>query len=154
MSKKNRFLAVAAVCVLVAGAASVYLPAQLGRLCCINGKYEGWQVNDLKPNCPRPVKEAFTMTISQQRGCGAGLKGTVIDSAGTVNNWTGTLAPGLRGCCRLEGKFLTPGGNTVIFMGTICRNAVTGKWQAKGTWEEIGSTDPCRGKGTWQMKQI
>lgn len=154
MSKKNRFLAAAAVFVFVAAVASVSLPAQLGKLCCINGKYEGWQINYAKPNCPKPAKENFTMTIDQERGCGSALKGTVIDSAGTVNNWTGKLATALRGCCKLEGKFLTPSGNTVVFKGTICRVALGGKWQAKGTWEEIGSTDPCRGSGTWQMSQI
>ncbi len=154
MSKKHRFLAAAAVAVLLAGAAAIYLPAQLGRLCCINGKYEGWQINTAKPNCPKPVKETFVMVVDQERGCGPALKGTITDAAGTVNNWTGTLAPGLRGCCKLEGTFLTPSGNTVVFKGTICRPAIGGKWQAKGTWEEIGSSDPCRGSGTWEMKQI
>lgn len=154
MTKKTKCLAIAAAFVLVAGAMSVSLPAQLGKLCCISGNYEGWQVNTAKPNCPKPLKEKFAMVISQDRGCGAGLKGTITDAAGTVNDWTGTLAPGLRGCCKLEGKFLTPSGNTVVFKGTICRPALGGKWQAKGTWEEIGSTDPCRGSGTWQMSQI
>lgn len=129
------------------------LPAQALKLCCVAGKYEGYQVPVAKPNCPAPEKQKFTMVIEQDRSCGPKLKGTVLDAAGTLSNWTGTLARGLRGCCKLEGSFLTPGGNTVKFRGTICRNAL-GKWQANGTWEEIGASDPCKAGGTWQMSQI
>lgn len=153
MSKKRTIMRIAFLFVFIAGAAVVALPAQARKLCCVAGKYEGFQVNYGKPNCPKPEREKFVMVIEQERGCGAGIKGTVSDSSGTVNNWTGTLAPGLGGCCKLEGSFLTPSGHTVKFKGTICRTAL-GKWKAKGTWEEIGSTDPCRGSGTWQMTQV
>jgi hypothetical protein len=127
---------------------SAQAPAK--KLCCVAGEYKGFQINYAKPNCPRPVKETFTMVVKQTIDCGADLKGTVTDSAGTVSNWTGTLSRAmLRGCCQLEGSFETPGGNPVKFKGTICMK--DGKWHAEGTWEEIGSTDPCRGAGTWQM---
>ncbi len=151
---KNKWIGWAALFVFFAGTAAVVsLPAQALKLCCIAGKYEGSQINYAKPNCPKPLPEKFIMEIAQERGCGARLKGTVTDSSGTVSNWNGNLSPGLRGCCKLEGSFLTPGGNTVKFTGSICRNRL-GKWQAKGTWEEIGSTDPCKGSGTWQMTQV
>ena len=131
----------------------VSLSALSGAICCVAGTYEGFQINYVKPNCPTPAKEKFTMVIKQMVPCTAAVGGTVVDSSGTENHWTGTLSRSLmRGCCALEGSFLTPSGNTVKFKGTICLKL--GKWQAKGTWEEIGSTDPCRGKGTWQMSQI
>ncbi|MBN2345152.1 MAG: hypothetical protein JXO51_02100 [Candidatus Aminicenantes bacterium] len=125
------------------------LPA---KVCCVAGKYEGFQLHYAKPNCPPPVKQAFTMVIKQLKPCAAAIGGTVTDSSGVVSNWTGTLSLGLRRCCRLEGSFITPSGNTVKFRGTICLKL--GKWQAKGTWEEIGSTDPCKGSGTWEMTHI
>jgi len=93
------------------------------------------------------------MVIKQVAPCTAAVGGTITDSSGLVNNWTGTLSRGLlRGCCVLEGSFITPSGNTVKFRGNICLKL--GKWQAKGTWVEIKSPDPCRGSGTWQMSQI
>jgi len=151
-SKKNFIIALSFI--FIAGLFAITpLQGQARKLCCISGKYEGFQVNYARPNCPRPQKENFTMVVKQKEPCAEVIGGTVTDSSGVVNDWTGTLSRGLmRGCCALEGSFLTPSGNTVKFKGTICLKL--GKWQAKGTWEEIGSTDPCRGKGTWQMSQI
>jgi hypothetical protein len=122
------------------------------KVCCVAGRYNGWQQNYVKPNCPKPLKEKFVMVLKQERGCGPNVWGTITDSSGLVNNWTGTLSLGLRGCCKLEGSFLTPGGDLVKFSGTICMTL--GKWKAKGTWVEIGSTDPCRGSGVWEMAQL
>ena len=131
----------------------VSLQAQAEGLCCVAGKYEGFQINYAKPTCPRPLKETFTMIIKQTRPCSAAIGGTITDAAGELNHWAGTLSPGMpRGCCALEGSFLTSSGNTVKFKGTICLKS--GKWQAQGTWEEIRSPDPCRGGGTWQMSRI
>jgi hypothetical protein len=150
--KKHGVFAVALALIIIAGLAAISLPAQALELCCIAGSYEGFQVNYAKPNCPAPVKEKFTMVIQQKKPCAATVGGTIVDSSGAVNNWTGTLRRGLRRCCLLEGSIITPGGNTVKFKGTICQRL--GKWQVKGTWEEIGNTDPCRGSGTWQATQI
>jgi hypothetical protein len=155
MNKKRNAALLATLFALVVGLLPVaFLQAQAKELCCVAGKYEGFQINYAKPNCPTPVKQDFTMVIKQLRPCAAAVGGTITDSAGVVNNWTGTLKRGLRGCCVLEGSFLTPSGNTVKFKGTLCLNSKLGKWQAKGTWEEIGSSDPCRGSGTWQMSQV
>ncbi len=153
MKRSSQFTVLLLAFAFLATMAAAALPAQALKLCCVAGKYEGTQISTAKPNCPPPEKEKFTMIIEQDRSCGPKLKGAILDAAGTLSNWTGTLARGLRGCCKLEGSFLTPGGNTVKFQGTICRNAL-GKWQAKGTWEEIGAPDPCRGSGSWQMTQI
>ena len=128
------------------------LQGQIKKVCCLAGNYAGSQINYAKPNCPPPVNENFTMLIKQMKPCTAAVGGTITDAAGMVNNWTGTLSPGLRGCCVLEGSFLTPSGNTVKFTGTFCLKL--GKWQAKGTWVEVSSSDPCRGSGTWEAKQI
>lgn len=153
MNRKMKGLALTALAILAAGGFFAgFLPAQSLELCCVAGEYKGFQVNYAKPNCPTPQKEAFTMVIKQRKPCSAAIGGTIVDSSGTVNNWTGTLRRGLRGCCSLEGSFLTPSGNVVKFTGTICQRL--GKWQAKGTWEEVGSTDPCRGSGTWQATQV
>jgi hypothetical protein len=142
-----------ALCALIVGLSSVTLSqAQERKLCCVAGEYEGFQINYAKPNCPVPVKEKFKMLIKQVAPCTADVGGTITDPAGTVNTWNGTLSRGLRGCCLLEASFLTPSGNTVKFKGTICMKS--GKWHAEGTWEEIGSTDRCKGSGTWQITQI
>jgi len=150
--KKHGAFAVILVLIIIGGLAAISLPAQSLELCCIAGTYKGFQVNYAKPNCPVPVKEKFTMVIKQMKPCSESIGGTIVDSSGTVSNWTGTLRRGLRRCCLLEGTILAPGGNPVKFKGTICQQF--GKWQIKGTWEEIGNTDPCRGSGTWQAAQV
>lgn len=137
---------------ILGGLPAISLPAQSLELCCIAGTYEGFQVNYAKPNCPAPVKEKFTMVIKQMKPCSESIGGTIVDSSGTVNNWTGSLRRGLHRCCLLEGSISTPSGNTVKFKGSICQRL--GKWHVKGTWEEIGNTDPCRGSGTWQASQV
>ena len=154
MNKRFRIAFSIALFALVIGlSAGVSLQAQAKRLCCVAGDYEGFQIAYAKPNCPAPVKETFKMAIKQSAGCGPDVKGTVVtDPAGAVSYWTGTLSRGARGCCELAAKFLTPGGNTVEFKGTFCQRL--GKWHAEGTWEEIGSTDRCKGSGTWQINQI
>ena len=128
------------------------LEAQAKRLCCVSGEYEGFQVAAPKPNCPAPVKEKFRMVVKQTAPCAAEIGGTITDSAGTVNDWKGTLSRGLGACCQFQGSFLTPSGNTIEFKGTICQKL--GKWKAEGTWEELRSPDHCKSGGTWQMTQI
>lgn len=153
MSKKNHgALPVVLALIIIGWLSATSLPAQSPELCCVAGTYEGFQVNYAKPNCPVPVKEKFTMIIKQMKPCSASIGGTIVDSSGTVSNWTGSLRRGLRRCCLLEGSIIPPSGNTVKFKGTLCQRL--GKWQVKGTWEEIGNTDPCRGRGTWQASQI
>lgn len=153
MNKRPRIASLSALFALVISlSAGISLQAQAKKLCCIAGEYEGFQVAYAKPNCPAPVKEMIKMAIKQAAGCGPDVKGTVTDPAGVVSTWTGTLSRGARGCCELVAKFLTPGANTVEFKGTFCQRL--GKWHAEGTWEEIGSTDRCKGSGTWQIKQI
>ena len=150
-SKKAFFVALALV--MIGGLFSaVPLPGLAKKPCCIAGNYRGFQINSVKPNCPAPVKETFTMVILQKEPCAAAIGGTITDASGAVSNWTGTVSPGLRDCCAFAGSFLTPSGHTVKFKGGICLKL--GKWKVKGTWEEIGSTDPCRGGGTWEAAQI
>ncbi len=153
MNKRIQIVFLAALFACILGSPSMAsLQAQAMELCCIAGQYGGFQVNYAKPNCPGPLKEHFTMVVKQMRPCSAKITGTVTDASGTVSNWTGILTRAPRGCCTLEGSFLTPSGNTVKFKGVICLKL--GKWHAQGAWEEIGSTDPCRGSGTWQMTQV
>ena len=128
------------------------LQGKAKKSCCIAGNYEGFQINYAKPNCKTPLKEEFTMVIKQMKPCTEAVEGTITDSSALVSNWTGTVRPGLRGCCLFEGSFLTPSGNTVTFKGTICLKLT--KWQVKGTWEETKPSDPCRGSGTWEATQI
>jgi hypothetical protein len=155
VNKKLYVAWMVALFLVVAGLlAAVSLQAQARELCCIAGTYEGFQLNYARPNCPIPEKQNFTMVIKQMRPCAADIGGTITDSSGMVSNWTGILSRGLRGCCVLEGSFLTPSGNTVTFKGTICKKKPLGKWQAKGTWVELRSSDPCKGGGTWEMTQI
>lgn len=127
------------------------LSAQPKKACCIAGSYPGYQINTARPHCPPPQKEAFTMVIRQDSSCGTSVWGTITDSSGVVSNWKGTLTPSPGRCCVLKGSFTTSDGHTITFQGTFCRKL--GKWQAKGTWEETPSGDPCRGSGTWQVKQ-
>lgn len=149
---KKGFIIPLAFGLIISLLAMAPLQGQAKGVCCIAGDYAGSQINDAKPNCPPPVKENFTMLIKQKQPCLTTIGGTITDSSRTVNNWTGTLSRGPRGCCLLEGSFITPSGNTVKFKGTICLRF--GKWHVKGTWTEIGSSDPCRGIGTWEATQI
>lgn len=150
----NTGLAVALAALLLAGI-SAWLPAQVapGRLCCIAGEYTGSNLADQLPNCPVPKPETFTMTISQARECGADVWGRISDSSGHVNEFRGTLARGLRGCCVLTASFSDPGhpGHLVNFTGTFCKSGK--KWSAKGTYTETNSGDPCKTKGTWKVTQ-
>ena len=154
MNKRFRIASLIALFALVIGlSAGLSLQAQAKKLCCVAGEYEGFQIAYAKPNCPAPVKEIFKMAIKQAAGCGADVKGTVTDPAGMVSNWTGTLSRGASAAAASSRRsFLTPGGNTVEVQGHILQKA--GKWHAEGTWEEIGSTDRCKGSGTWQINQI
>lgn len=127
------------------------LPAQLGTTCCVAGVYNGSQVPYPRPNCRPPKAQKFTMVVRQAKSCPAAVGGTVTDSSGVTSDWTGTLTPGLRGCCSFAGEFLTPSGNTVRFKGMFCKRL--GKWTASGTWEEIKSSNPCNASGTWEMTQ-
>ena len=128
------------------------LLAQIRKVCCVAGSYNGTQINTAKPNCPQPQPEKFTMIIKQEKPCTGKVWGTITDSSGTVNNWTGILTRGLGGCCTLSGNFLTPGGNTVKFRGSLCTKL--GKWQCSGTWVEINAPDPCKADGSWKMTQV
>ncbi len=154
MSKKNHVALLAVLFSLVLGLLlPVSLPAQLEKICCVAGTYDGFQIPFSKPNCPPPTKQTFTMIVEQGKPCTADIQGKITDSAGVVSGWTGTLRPATRpDCCLIEGSFLTPSGNTVVFKGTICLKR--GKWEAKGTWEERKASDPCKGGGTWEMSQV
>ncbi len=124
------------------------------RLCCIAGEYTGSTIHNLLPNCPPSNREAFSMTIFQERGCGASVWGKITSASGGVNEFKGTLSRGLKRCCVLTASFSDPGhpGHLVTFTGTFCQ--VLGKWQAKGTFKETNSGDPCKKGGTWEIKQI
>jgi hypothetical protein len=123
------------------------------KLCCVAGEYRGSQTANQLPNCPPPKAETFTMTIKQAVGCGADVWGTITDASGHVNNFKGTLRPGPRGCCVLDGNFSDPArpGHLVKFTGTMCRTA--GKWHATGTFTEVNSGDPCKKGGVWKIVQ-
>jgi hypothetical protein len=143
------------VLVFLAAVAAV-LSAQIVpiRLCCIAGNYSGSHIHNPLPNCPLPQSEAITMTISQSRGCGADVWGTITGPSGDVNAFKGTLSRGLRGCCVLNASFSSPGHpeHVVTLKGSFCMKM--GKWTAKGTYTEINSSDPCKQSGSWQIKQI
>jgi hypothetical protein len=121
------------------------------KLCCVAGNYNGSHISDPGPNCPVPKSEPFSMTIKQGIGCAANIWGTTTDAAGVVQNFTGTLTRGPRGCCVINGKFGKP-GHVTTFTGTLCLKL--GKWQAKGTSAETYSGSGCKHTGTWEMKQI
>jgi hypothetical protein len=135
--------------------AAVSLPADIApvKFCCVAGEYMGSQVPDPLPNCPVPEKKSFTMTISQARGCGAELKLTVIDTSGHITEIKGTLSRGRGGCCNFTGSFSDPHpvGHVILLKGAFCK--VMGRWQAKGTFVEKNSGDPCKKTGTWQIDQ-
>jgi len=153
MNKRWTVSLIVVLCFFMANVfVAVSLQAQSKKLCCVAGTYQGFQISAAKPNCPRPEKENFTMEIKQEEPCNDKVWGTITDASSLVNNWKGTLSKGLRGCCRLVGSFTTPPGNTVKFEGNLCRKL--GKWQGKGTWVEINSSNPCKGSGTWEMTQI
>ena len=136
--------------------AATVLSAQVRRLklCCIAGDYKGSQVHSQLPDCPLPKSENFTMAISQARGCGTDVWGTITSSSGELNKFKGTLSRGPKGCCVLNASFSSPGHpeHVVTLTGTFCRKLA--KWTANGIYTEINSGDPCKQSGTWQLQQI
>lgn len=133
--------------VVVMGLTAQVIPV---RLCCVAGEYRGSHIADNGPNCPVPKSETFSMSVKQGIRCTANVWGTITDAAGVVQNFTGTLTPGPRGCCVINGKFGAP-GHVTTFTGTFCQHL--GKWQAKGTYAETYSGSGCKHTGTWEMKQ-
>ena len=143
------FLAIAAV-----AAAGLAAQGILPRLCCVAGEYTGSHILDPLPNCPAPASESFTMSLYQETGCGAKVWGKIVDRAGNVREFKGTLSLGPRGCCKFTASFSDPHpvGHVIEMTGLFCR--VAGKWGAKGTYKEINSGDPCRKTGTWHIRRI
>jgi len=156
MNKKTKLTIGLAIVALVSAGFSAWLPAQtpLARMCCVAGEYNGSQINKQLPNCPVPKSESFTMTLVQAKGCGSDVWGKIVGPSGVVNEFKGTLSRARRGCCVISASFSDPGhpGHLVTFKGTFCK--VLGKWQAKGTYSETNSSDPCKQGGTWEIKQI
>lgn len=152
MKSKMKLLAAATIVVLAAAG----LAAQVidKKLCCVAGEYSGSHVLDQLPNCPVPEKESFTLTMYQAKECSADVQGKIVDASGHVSEFKGTLGPGSKGCCTFKASFSDPQpvGHIVEMKGTICK--VGGKWQAKGTYTETNSGDPCKKTGTWQFQQI
>jgi hypothetical protein len=149
MNKKTKpFILLAAMIMIASGVPAQVLPV---KLCCVAGEYKGSHVNNQLPNCPVPQSETFSMTLKQGIGCSANVWGTIVSPSGEINNFTGTLTSGPRGCCVLTAKFGTR-GHVTTFTGTFCLRL--GKWQAKGTYTEINNSDPCKKGGTWAIKQI
>jgi len=149
MNKKAKLLILLTVLALsVSGLPAQVLPV---KLCCVAGEYRGSHINNQLPNCPVPQSETFSMTLKQGIGCGANVWGTILSPSGEIQNFNGTLTRGARGCCVITAKFGTR-GHVTTFTGTLCMRL--GKWQAKGTYTEINSSDPCKKSGTWEMKQI
>ena len=149
MNNKVKFIVRLSILALAAvGLLAQVIPV---RLCCITGEYNGSNIHKQLPNCPPAQSETFSMTVKQGIGCTANVWGTILSPSGEVQNFTGTLARGLRGCCVLTARFGTR-PHVTTFTGTFCLRG--GKWQAKGTYSETGSSDPCKQSGTWEMKQI
>lgn len=149
MNKRaKRLILSIALTVLVIGLPGQVIPL---KMCCVAGNYKGSHINDQLPNCPIPKSETFSLAMMQSNHCGENVWGTITSPSGGVQNFTGTLTRGARGCCVLTAKFGTH-GHVTTFTGSLCLRL--GKWQAKGTYIEIGSGDPCKKTGTWGMKQI
>jgi len=152
MNKRAKQLVLSmALAVLVAGLPAQVIPL---KLCCLAGEYKGSHILDQLANCPVPASETFAMTIYQAKGCGANVWGKIVDSAGNVRDFVGTLSRGLRGCCNIEAKFSDPhpAGHVIKMTGTMCLNL--GKWRGKGTYVEMNSGDPCKKTGSWKLQQI
>jgi len=153
MKKRTKLTVWLAVVALMGAGLPTAMQAQIHplRLCCVSGEYAGSHVNNPMPNCPPPKSEKFTMTLKQGVNCAENVWGTITGPPGDVNNFTGTLRRGLRGCCVLTASFGTR-GHVTTFTGTFCQRM--GKWYAKGTYTETGSSDPCKVAGTWEANSI
>jgi hypothetical protein len=126
------------------------LPSQATALCCVAGEYHGVRIYKYKPNCPRIVSEGFILVIKQPKPCSTYVSGTIKEnSSGAIHNWIGKISTGRNNCCTFEGSFHDSSGHMIKFVGKIF--FLNGYWSAKGTWDEIGSTDPCRGSGYWMI---
>ena len=150
-SRAKRLVFSIALAMMVAGLPAQVLPL---KLCCVAGEYKGSHVLDQMANCPVPASESFTMTLLQAKGCGASVWGKIVDAAGNVRDFVGTLSRGPRGCCKFQAKFSDPhpAGHVITLTGTFCMTL--GKWRGKGTYVEVNSGDPCKKTGSWKLEQI
>ena len=114
-------------------------------LCCVQGEYRGTHTDTKSRTCTNPKTEDFTLVMKQEANCGAKVWGTITGPSGPAQNFTGTLAKGVRPCCTIELAMTNPtDSEQTKISGTICWK--NGKWVGSGTYK---SSSGCA--GTWKM---
>lgn len=119
-----------------------------GEECCIEGEYKGYHKDTPAPSCNKPGEGEFTMHIYQEKGCGPGIKGKIVDASGAVMEFEGEVTSGPDECCTFRGKTIG-GGDTIEFKAILCMDG--GKWYSKdGKYKNL--TSGCFGE--FKIKQI
>lgn len=114
--------------------------------CCIEGTYKGAYKDTPSPSCNEPGSGEFIMSIYQEEKCGSKIWGKIVDTAGAVMEFNGTVTPGAGGCCNIAGK-TTGSGDTIQFKAVLCRSGK--KWLAKSG--AYVNSNGC--KGTFKLAQ-
>lgn len=129
------------------------VPPKVPGPCCIAGEYEGHQKDTVPAtkSCPKPEEGPFKMVIYQQEKCGSKIWGKVTGKDGSVQEFSGTVTPGPKGCCNIEGSMKKVGEET-RFKGTLCLSG--GKWSGKGNYTHKRFREGILCTGTWEMKQM
>lgn len=129
------------------------IPPKVPGQCCIAGEYEGHQKDTVPAtkSCPKPEEGPFKMVIYQQEKCGAKIWGKVTGKDGSVQEFSGTVSPGPKGCCNIQGTMKKPGEET-MFKGTLCPSG--GKWAGNGDYTHKRLREGVLCTGTWKMKQM
>ncbi len=117
--------------------------------CCIAGKYAGVHT-DTYCCYGKPETRKFTMDIKQDRICSTKITGTITDPDGTQMDFTGSVIPTSKGCCRIEAKASKP-GDTVMFSGFIRASSSAGKTVGKGIYISTSQSKNCT--GTWEISK-
>lgn len=129
--------------------------------CCIAGEYKGVYKDTPSKSCPKPEGGNYTMVIYQDPKCGSEIKGKVTGPDGVVQEFKGTVTPGPRGCCTIQGVMKKPAGaaapikppkpaEETKIKGVLCKK--DGKWSGKGDYTNKRDGIVCSGK--WEMSQI
>lgn len=151
---KKKYMFVMVLCLTLVFSSAVLfaasertIPISPIKKCCVAGKYGGIHTDT---NCcyGKPEARKFTMDIKQDRLCSAKISGAIIDPDGTKMNFTGSVVPTNKGCCRIEGKASKP-GDTVTFSGFISTSA--GKTAGKGVYISTSKSKGCT--GNWEMSK-
>ncbi len=92
------------------------------------------------------------MVIYQAEKCGSKIWGKVTGTDGSVQEFSGSVTPGEKGCCNIKGETMKRPAEVTRFKGILCLKG--GKWMGKGSYTTQRISEGIVCNGTWEMKQM